>query len=634
MVAADNPLDRAGWRLRSDKEFGTVRAYDHGRPIVVMEFDPDEQDRIEEWIWLRHLWLGLPAHPQLLDAIACGSGAKLLLRYPALDWKQAAIRLESSMSQQVVATWGAQLTDLFRVISNELPEAEAGHFLRPLVKIDLINSARVAFLPADHGDPYLPPEVAATWPRCDERAFVHVVGRTIRDLYYVGLDLPAAAKIQAIVERCSQHQPSKRYRTLDDLQAAWAQLAFPMLEGDRLLAWQHAEEGIGWLELGEARSASCAFREAIQLNPRLRVAKAGRERALAALGESSNDRASLVTSGSLESRNPAAREEGEAAAAVAPLASPRKPPTWEEAVARGRRLEAEHELAEALSLYSRVPMDGVNDAEIHAAIARCRLALGAVDHAMGHALRALAIDPKNVAALSVSAGALLRQHRYTDALRTASDWAAIGPDDAGAYYARGRALFALGRFVEARDAFDRVCALRPRMVEAMLLRREADRSIKRTAEQTGTARVMEVEVPAHLEQLRDALVSGRVQDAIPVLERPEYDDDAVAKLVHAECLAFDQRFEEALAMYDRAAALSLEQRPKAVIGKVHALLSLDRAVEALAELDGARDIVDVELVELRGLVLRRIGLEGDAERELGRVVAASGGRSDLRVGRR
>lgn len=142
---------------------------------------------------------------------------------------------------------------------------------------------------------------------------------------------------------------------------------------------------------------------------------------------------------------------------------------------------------------------------------------------------------------------------------------------------------------------------------------------------------MNVEVPAHLRELRDALVAGRVQEAIPVLERPEYDDDAVAKLVHAACLAFAQRFEEAIAMYDRAAAISPDQRVPALIGKAQALLSLDRAVEALAELDAARDQVDVDLV--RALALRRGGFEDDAEHELGRVVAASESRSDLRVGR-
>ena len=167
-----------------------------------------------------------------------------------------------------------------------------------------------------------------------------------------------------------------------------------------------------------------------------------------------------------------------------------------------------------------------------------------------------------------------------------------------------------------------------------MLRRQADRAIRRLGKRVGTAVAMTIEIPEHLAVLREPLAAGRVQDAIAVLERPEYEHDAIATLVRAECLAFDQRHEEAIALYERAAALAPEQRPKTVVGKVHALLALDRAAEAVAELDAARDVVDVELVELRGLVLARLGLPDDAERELGRVVAASGSRSDLRLGRR
>jgi tetratricopeptide (TPR) repeat protein len=601
-------LGLAAWRLRS-KEFGALHAYDDGRPIVVMELDPEEPDRLEEWISLRQLWLELSPHPHILDAIAAGTGSEVLLRYAALDWKHAALRLDpSSIAPQLVASWGAQLASAFQQIVTDVPEAEAGHLLRPLVKIDLANNVRLAFLPVAPEDAHLPPEVRASWPRCDERAFVYLIGRLVRDSYYVALEPQAATAIEDIVAQCLREQPSERYATLEELHAAWTKLAFRSFKRDRLEAWQLAQEGMGWLELGQPRSALHAFRAAIRLNPRLLVAKSGRERALAALGEPDDVLEQPETS--------------------------TKPPSWAEVAATGQQLEAEHEVAEALSLYGGVALDGVHDAETHAAIARCFASLGTVDRAIEYARRALAVDPRNLAALSAGARAYLLDHRHQDALRIADEWLAVDSGDGSAHYARGRALFALGRFVEARDAFDRACSLRPQMLEAMLLRREADRSVRRTADQAGTARPIRVEVPAHLQELRDALVSGRVQEAIPVLERPEYDHDAVAKLVHAACLAFAQRFEEAIAMYDRAAAISPDQRVPALIGKVQALLSLDRAGEALAELDAARDLVDVDLVELRGLALRRVGLDGDAEHELGRVVAASGSRSDLRVGRR
>jgi tetratricopeptide (TPR) repeat protein len=127
-------------------------------------------------------------------------------------------------------------------------------------------------------------------------------------------------------------------------------------------------------------------------------------------------------------------------------------------------------------------------------------------------------------------------------------------------------------------------------------------------------------------------VSGNVEAAIPVLERAEYADDAVAKLVHAECLAFAQRYEDAIEMYDRAATLAPARRAKAIAGKVHALLALERAAEAIAVLDTERDL-DADLVELRALALHRLGATDDADRELARVIAASGNRSALRLGR-
>ena len=84
-------------------------------------------------------------------------------------------------------------------------------------------------------------------------------------------------------------------------------------------------------------------------------------------------------------------------------------------------------------------------------------------------------------------------------------------------------------------------------------------------------------------------------------------------------------------MYDRAAALSADQRSKAAIGKcTHCSPSsvLQRRSPKSIVLatwststwsNGSRYVVSVSMA--------------DAEREFGRVVAASGSRSDLRIGR-
>ena len=598
-VTGNSPIDRADWRLRSP-ELHALRTYNDGRPIVVMEFEPAEPDRVDEWLWLRQLWLDLPPHAHILDAIDRGAGADILLRYAAIDWQREPVDLEANARR--VATWGAQITGAYRSISSALSATELGHFLRPLIKLDLTGNVRLAFLPIDRSDPRLPPR----WPECNEHAVMNTIGRAIGE-FCVGSawisSRPAVpAEIGEILRRCVQPQPPDRYTTLEELEAAWI-LSPPARDSTWVEAWERTQEGIGWLELGQSRHALHEFRSAIDLQPHLGLAKAGRDRALDALGD-----------GPIEPTKPRA--------------------SWPDVADEGLRLESAHEFLEALSIYGTVVMDGVNDTELEVACARCHLGLGAAGHAIDYAVRALTRNSSHLAALSVATRAHLLARRCTDALRIAEEWIAIDQNDANAHYARGRGLLALGRFVEARDAFDRASSLRPQMLEAMLLRREADRSVRRLTEEVGIPRPMTIDVPEHLAALRDALVSGRVHDVIPFLERSEYSEDAIAKLVHAECLAFDQRFEESLELYDRATALSPDQRPRAVAGKVRALLALDLVAEALAALDAAEDLVDVERVELRGLALYRLGLPDDAERELGRVVAASGGRSDLRVGRR
>jgi hypothetical protein len=154
----------------------------------------------------------------------------------------------------------------------------------------------------------------------------------------------------------------------------------------------------------------------------------------------------------------------------------------------------------------------------------------------------------------------------------------------------------LKRFVEAREAFDRACTLEPKRVEAMLLRHEADRMVRRIAGVVGVARPMHLDLPEHLASLRDPLAAGRVDEVIPILEAMPDDD---AQLVLAECFAYVQRYEEALVTYRRVG-----RRARATEGIVRALLFLDRAGEAEAELAFLDD--SREANELRALVRERL----------------------------
>jgi tetratricopeptide (TPR) repeat protein len=132
---------------------------------------------------------------------------------------------------------------------------------------------------------------------------------------------------------------------------------------------------------------------------------------------------------------------------------------WGDVSERGTRLEQERAFREALALYVDVRLDGINNLVIYTAIARCQLALGVAGFALDYARRALAIDSTDVEALSIRTQAHLLDRKPADALECAEIWIAAHSLDASARYARGRALFALGRFEEARDAFDRASAL-------------------------------------------------------------------------------------------------------------------------------------------------------------------------------
>jgi tetratricopeptide (TPR) repeat protein len=613
-VGFESWLDRADWSRRSP-DFGTVREYDDWRRAVVMEFRPAEHGESAEWLALRDVWLDLPIHPNALDAMD-RDRMLLLLRYAALHWNHPPIILGMNLrARATFAAWGAQVTDVFQKLLAEVPESDLGQLLRPFVKIDLGNAARVGFLPVLRGDAAiaveLPPETLGARTRWDERAFVYVIGKAVYGLC-TGTHGQDAAQLNTIIERCLQKNPAKRYRTLEDLQTAWkyAGATEVVREGNTLASWQLAEEGVGWLALGDIARAQAVFVDALPLDKNSRVAAAGLRRAFGlAEGLASRD-----------SRAVPHRQE---------LA-------WVNAIEKGLHLEAERAFSEALALYRDVRLDGAHDAAIYTAIARCELALGAAGIAIDFAQRALAVDASRVEALSIRARGYLLNRKPQDALKCADVWVAGFSFDAAARYVRGRALFALGRFAEARDAFDRACSLQPGMVEAMLLRREADRAMKRIRETVGAQPEMDLELPEHLAELRGALVGGRIDDMIPVLERPEYDEDAVAKLLHAQCLAFEKRFEDAVAMFDRAAQLSSEHAHAAALGKAHALLALDRAAEALLLFDRARAAApgDLEALDGRALALRKLGRDAEADDDLRRVTAASGGRSDLRVGRR
>jgi tetratricopeptide (TPR) repeat protein len=606
-VATESLLERAVWSRRSP-EFGSV-FYRHSSSALVMEFRPTAHAESPEWKDLRETWVGFPSHPNLLQARGFRDDEWLLLRYAALDWHRAPLTADATDHERATfVAWGAQIIDVFELLATEVPKRSRGQLLRPFVKIDVGEAARVGFFPAIDRDleisKQLPPEAIGATGRVDESAIVFAIGRLLLGVF------PAIdGQAREIIDRCLEDIPKKRYRTVERLREAWMRMggAQVVWEEEGPDSWSLAEEGVGWLALGNKSEARLKFDWSWEL-ARSQLAREGRL---------------LLTS--LPSRS--------TSRSAAPPLEPRY--AWADVAERARRFEAERAFADALALYSDVRLDGTNDLAINLAIARCQLALGVPGVALDYARRALAIDAQNVDALSIVSRAHLLRREPKDALGCADLWIAAHPQDASARYARGRALFALGRIEEARAAFDRACTLDPRMLEAMLLRREADRVMRRVRETVGTQPEIALDLPKHLSELRDAFAANRIADVLQVLGRPEYADDPVATLLRAQCLACEKRFDEAVTMFDRAATLSTEHERAAMIGKGHALLALDRVDEALASFDRAcaSAPTDLEAIDGRAATLRRLGRDDEAESELQRVVAASGGRSNVRLGR-
>jgi tetratricopeptide (TPR) repeat protein len=198
--------------------------------------------------------------------------------------------------------------------------------------------------------------------------------------------------------------------------------------------------------------------------------------------------------------------------------------SWDHARDVGARREAGRDFDGALAIYScaRPPADRV---ELAIAMARCCLALERPSAAHAHACDALAEDPRHPEALALRTRALAKAGHHVDALASADDWIARAPE-LRAHYARGRALFALRRFVEARDAFE----LASELPAALLMRREVDRCMKELRTMVGVDAPLRLVVPEHLAELRTLLVDGQLDAAIKFLRGHAADPQAQSLL--------------------------------------------------------------------------------------------------------
>lgn len=626
VVSDDVPdmLAVSSWGRRSDN-FKRLRLYDDGRPIVAMELDLKLAPELaESWERIIELWLGLPRHPNVLDALH-RDGNVLLLRYAAIDWVRT---FPCAMAAEVFARWGAQLSHAFGVLQNEVPERELGFLLRPFAKIDVAGDARLGFLPlapTHHATTQLlPPEAVRTWPRCDERSRVVVVARLMSELCRPERD--AKKPMSVLLEDATQG----RIETLAGLRNRFILIKesarAAVRQGPGLSAWELAEEAAGHLALDRLEWARDIAERALDEELGTKLVCEVRYAALRRMNKAVAP---------FRPRIPGRRMTGVGVAAgvIGPRSEKARAVLreWSHVADQGVALERERAFAKALALYQNVDAETAPRAVLFDAMARCHLALGDAGHAVDFARRALAIEPARVTAHAILIRGLLAIKSTEQALSAADALFAVAPYDGGTHYLQGRCLLVASRLVEARESFDQAIRLAPKLIEAMMLRREVDRAIGDLQRTTGVALPLSIELPEHLAELRPLLTTGTYEPVIERLRRPEHADDAIAQLILASCLEWDQRYDEAIDTYDRVTAEP--HRPAALVGKASVLLVRGRPEDALTEIDAALALEPehADAIECRSRILEQLGRREEAQQELRRFVAIATARSDLRV---
>lgn len=229
-------------------EFVDVRAYDDGRPIVVMELRPPDADILgREWDELRAAWLELPPHPNILDAID-RAGRGLLVRFAAIDWKREPLAPErAEQRDRVAASWGVQLCQAYAHIASAVPQPTRGAFLCPLLMTDLDAQLRLAFLPPS---PYhrvtgrfVAPEIRAGGSLPDETSLAYLVGRAMQEL------AQDASALEPVIARCTEEAPDRRYQTLHEVRRAFRHAGRARARtrtAEQLATWAALEEEMGW----------------------------------------------------------------------------------------------------------------------------------------------------------------------------------------------------------------------------------------------------------------------------------------------------------------------------------------------------------------------------------------------------
>lgn len=593
MAAADDDAWMGSPSAR-DPEFRLVDGL-YRAPVafeVYAASDPDPEERRP----LYAAWRSLPEYPVLLEAVGSGDGARL--KFAALEWTDKKLPFGPAVAKAGISIAGA-----LKFVSIFVKEPELGWFTCPEARLDIFGRPRIWFWPPSRSREHasrLPPEVLDRWPAADERALVYCVGRLLLDATQVTrADL--ASPLGAVLRRCMMTDPARRYATLEELR-----LALRSAGGRRTIERTELEAtielGIGYL-----------LRE--HWNDALAVCEEARELARFASPLLDHVRRYAVAHGAT---TPTVAFPRRPVGGVERL-PPKRP--WSELAETAQRLERDHDPRAALALYQQIAEDPPVRWRLFLALARCHLALGDTGYAIDYGRRALAEVSCSREAHVLIVKGLIARRDYVLALAAIEEWEKLLPDDASMHYARGKVLLGQHRFADALASFDKAIAKDGTMMEAMLLRREADRHARRSRAEVGT----QVQ-PAVATELA-ALIGGEPVAAIETLQSERFVADPIAQLVLAQLLASEQRYSEALPVFV-ACTDHPEVAGRALCGAAAALIELDRAAEAF---DLLGDASELEALELRVRALRQLGRTADADAEQAKLNTKVQTLSEIRV---
>jgi tetratricopeptide (TPR) repeat protein len=576
-VAAREWIERSAWELRSP-EFGSL-SYERGE--VCMGFANHADSPITVAPMLEELWRTVPPHPRMLEMLG-----PFRLKYAALDWE--ASRSQSSPDERWLAAVGVFLVRTFQFLQRNKGMHQLAWFLCPLIYVDIFGDARFAFGRDSRVVEPTAPEVFDRWPSCEPPAIIFAIGHALRRK----MPRKSASALNQVIERCIERDVKHRFQSLQGLESELHRIANKLVLIDpktrkEQVAFEMLERGRGLLDIDRADLALRAFEGAQSRMPFDRVV---------------ND---LIDA----SRRflPVLEVPPATPSRAQPTSSP---DTWDTVAVRGAELERQRDFGTALLFYRRAEV--ANDDEQVArftSIARCYFHRGEHALAVSYAGHALALRPTSPPALRLKCHALIHRDDHDGALIAATDWCVAAPTDADAHYARGKALLHLKRYPEARDAFDVALKHDPKLVEAMLLRRQVDIAMKNVRARVGAPAVMQLDVPDDLPELRAAMIGGKLDDALAILANPELATHTTAQLYRGQILFFLECYEDALA------ALAPLTSGEARYARARVLTALDRYEAALAELDVIREhhpeIVDAAAT--RAFVLDALGRPREAE---------------------